>query len=284
VGEVFLYKFENTKAWQNSKPLLPLPVIPSSFTNNPIYVAFSSRGELFVTNRHDNRSGGAGSISRFVLDMDGNFIPNGTITGNGLEAVHGIAFSPEGELFAVNYIANTVSRFLFDVQGNAISNGTFSSRLQSTLGLAFSSSGELFVTSLYPYTPTVQRFVFDPETGEAIPNGNFLATGGSGLPSLAFSPDGELFVASLYNDKVFRYMFNEGGEPVANGSISAPGGPSGVAFSSSGELFVTTHLDPSGTIYRFLFDEFGNAISNGTETVGVNLGGVAIYEPNMCGF
>ena len=49
------------------------------------------------------------------------------ITGNGLDGVHQVAFSPTtGELFAANQ-GNGISRFVFDNAGTPAANGTIGS-------------------------------------------------------------------------------------------------------------------------------------------------------------
>src|SRR2546426_2309160 len=229
-------------------PLTALPSIPQSLLNNPSFAAFDAYGELFVANRWGNQGGGLGSVARFIFDTGGNAVPNGSITGNGLEAVTGLAFSPTGELFASNFLSGTVSRFLFDSAGHAIPNGSFSNGLGRGLGLAFAPNGELFATG---GGSTVARFTFD-STGNAVANGlPFAVTGASLLHGLAFSPSGELFVADGGTDTVFRFLFDATGLPIANGTITVAGGPIGVSFSAAGELFVTSHFP--GGISRFLF-------------------------------
>lgn len=249
--------------------LSSIPPYPETSVNDPSYATFNSQGELFVANRHGNVGGGVGSIARFKFDANGNFIANGSITGNSLEAVTGLAFSPNGELFASNYVNGTISRFLFDAQGNAVQNGTIASG-QHNQGLAFNSSGELFVAQ---DSSTIIRYLFDPNTGNAISNGSFVVSGASRLHGLAFSQTGELFMADAGTDRVHRYLFNGDGNPISNGTISVTGVPIGVAFSPAGELFVTSQNTVG--ISRFLFDGNGNAIPNGS-TATDNLGGVAV--------
>lgn len=257
-------------------PLTQLSDIPASALNDPSFAAFSTGGELFISNRHGDVGMGLGSIARFTFDEAGNFLANGVITGNSLEAVHGLAFSPTGELFAANAFNGTISRFLFDSEGNAIANGTIITGLANR-ALAFSSGGELFVTSA---SSIVTRFQFDPVTGAAIPNGSFAIPGSTNLHGLTFSASGELFVADPANppgsNLVFRVLFDDAGNPVSNGTITVAGagGVVGVAFSSAGELFVTSHF--SGGIWRFLFDESGSAIPNGSISTPT-MGGPAIF-------
>lgn len=271
-GSVLLFDLEGTG------PLDGLPSIPgrpSTLLNDPVSVAFSESTELFVGNRHGN-IGGVGSIARFRIDAHGHYVPNGVIDGNGLDAVHGLAFSSTGELFAANFRGDTVSRFTFDGNGNAISNGTIAMNDGDyLLGLAFSPAGELFVSDY----ARVRRFVFD-SAGNAVPNGSFEVPDVN--PAfIEFSPSGELFVASHDDDTILRYLFDEQGQPVSNGTISVRG-PFDFAFSPAGEMFVSSHgflLGDSsfGQISRFLFDADGNAIPNGTLATG-SLGGIALAE------
>jgi hypothetical protein len=261
-GGVLLYDFVGTG------PLRTLPTIPGrpqTLLNDPIAAIFDTSGELFVANRHGNVGGGVGSIARFEIDALGNYVPNGSITGNGLDAVHGLAFGPSGELFAANFRSDTISRFTFDANGAAIPNGIITlDGSDYVLGLAFSPAGELFANDYGKIT----RFLFD-DTGAPVPNGSFtVPVDNAGL--LSFSPAGELFIASHDNDTVLRYLFDDTGHPVSNGSIPVRG-PIGFAFSPVGELFVSSHgffspsYDPGfGQISRFLFDSDGNAIANGS--------------------
>jgi WD40 repeat protein len=254
-------------------PVVPLSTIPGTDVNDPIGVAFSPWGELFVGNRHGNVGGGVGSISRFTFDGAGNFIPNGTITA-GLEAVHGMAFSPSGELFAANHALNTISRFTFDEAKSAIPNGTVSTPGGNvTLGVSFSPSGEMFVAS--DGSTEIQRFVFDPLSTLAIPNGTLTIPGIPGTVSphfLTFNGDGELFIPDQANSTVYRYTFDAGGVPSANGTIGVAN-VQGLAFSPSGELFASNH--GGGGISRFTFDAGGAAVPNGLIPTN-SMGGLAI--------
>lgn len=276
---VLLYDFRGTG------PLQSLPTIPGrpqTLLNDPAGAAFDARGELFIGNRHGLVGGGVGSIARFEIDASGNYIPNGSITGNGLDGVMGLAFAPTGELFAANFRSDTISRFRFDEDGNAIPNGIITLSDPDPydpylLGLAFSPKGELFASDYSRIT----RFVFDG-TGAAIPNGWFTLPS-VGFHFLSFSSSGELFVPTYYNDTVIRVLFDEGGNPVINGTIPVKGAM-GVTFASTGEMFVSSHgqlypiYDPGfGQISRFLFDRDGNAIPNGTTRTS-SLGQLAIWD------
>ena len=271
-GSVLLFDLKGTG------PLDSLPSIPgrpATVLNDPVSAAFSEFTELFVGNRHGN-VGGIGSIARFRIDAAGNYVPNGVIVGNGLDAVHGLAFSSSGELFAANFRGDTVSRFTFDGSGAAIPNGTIAMDDGNyLLGLAFSPAGELFANDY----SGIRRFVFD-SAGNALPNGSFTVPAvNPGF--IEFSPSGELFVASHDDNSILRFLFDELGEPVSNGTISVRG-PFDFAFSPAGELFVSSHgFLPGdvrfGQISRFLFDAGGSAVPNGTFATD-SLGGIALAE------
>lgn len=254
-------------------PLSSIPPAPATLVNDPIYSAFSPKNELFIANRHGNVRGFPGTIARFKSDSEGNFIPNGVVSGNSLEAVHGVAFSPGGELFAGGLHSGLISRFKFDTAGNAIPNGTFRSGHQHAQGLAFSTSGELFVTDSFGASaPYVQRWRFDPATGAPIYNGSITLPGAVSPHGLAFSSKGELFVGDIGNGRIYRFLFDAVGNPVANGHLFVQA-PIGIAFSSTGEMFVTAH--GAGGIRRFVFDAQGNASDNGVIATH-SLGGISI--------
>ena len=99
--------------------LVPNGSIAGNGLNTPHGMAFSPRGELFVTN-HNNSS-----VSRFVFDPAGAASPNGLLTGGSLNRPIGVGFSPWGELFVANPNNGVISRYLFDTSFNAVSNGSF---------------------------------------------------------------------------------------------------------------------------------------------------------------
>jgi WD40 repeat protein len=233
----------------------------------PTGIDFSASSELFVSNRQDNQSSnpGTGSISRFLIDSSGNATPNGVIAGNGLWAVQDVAFSRSGELFATNFFNGTISRFTFDRAGHAVANGTITfpgAGNPATLeGLAFSPSGELFVSS---YT-SIARFRFDSQ-GNAIYEGSISDPGTGRLHGLAFDSSGRLLVASVDNSAIYEYTFSSSGGAILDKTFTATG-PTGLALSPSGELYVTTHSVPSftsGGIAKFLLDGSGNATPDGS--------------------
>jgi hypothetical protein len=149
--------------------------------NAPRGVAFSSNGELFVS-----ECCGVDSIARFRFDNAGIAIPNGVISGNGLDNPQDLAFSDSGELFIANADANTISRFTFDSSGVAAANGTITgAALSGPAGLDFSPWGELFVGNAFA-PGGISRWTFT-RSGAAVFNGSF-ATPSNVVIDLQFGP------------------------------------------------------------------------------------------------
>ena len=135
-------------------------------------------GELFVPQGNPTR------IDRYLIDASGNAVLNGSITGNGLNLPHDMAFSPWGELFFVKGFGNSISRFVFDAAGTASPNGVIAeSTLNVPLGADFSPWGELFVANRND--GVIHRWVFDASHNATF-NGTFLHPGG--IHDLQFAP------------------------------------------------------------------------------------------------
>ena len=114
-----------------------------------------------------------------MFDEDGNFVANGTIEHSSLNAVHGLAFSRTGELFAGGCCpGGAIARFRFSPTGAAVPNGTIATGMFN-IGLAFSPHNELFVTA--GGSSDVFRYAFG-QNGTATPNGSFTVPG-SAIPT-----------------------------------------------------------------------------------------------------
>ncbi len=209
---------------------------------------------------------GTDPVLRFALQDTGPATPLSTINPPAVVNSQSVNFSAEGELFVANrhdnFTAGSISRFKMNQDGTFTANGVITGNgLIGVTGIAFSSSGELFAASYVP--GTVSRFQFD-SNGNAIPNGKFSV--GYGIQGLAFNKAGELFVArdkATSKGIIYRYLFDQSGNPLLNGTIPAEfgQGPHGIAFSPAEELFVA---DVKGFVHRFLFNTNGDAIPNGS--------------------
>jgi WD40 repeat protein len=206
---------------------------------------------------------GGGYISRILNPLHAPR-PNGAIASPDFSGPHWAAFRGD-ELFVPQRGGSNVLRFVFDQHGIALPNGAITAGLCCTAprGVAFSQSGELFVTQCCEVS-TITRYVFD-SAGNAIPNGVITGGGLSSPHDLAFSTSGELFVANAVGDSVSRFTFDASGNASPNGLITSPSlsGPLGLDFSPWGELFVGSG-DPPGGVSRWTFDSSGTATFNGS--------------------
>ncbi|MDT5261167.1 MAG: hypothetical protein QOC61_171, partial [Acidobacteriota bacterium] len=266
---VQIYRFEVDSA--DSAPVLDDTFSDASL-QNPVGLAFSPAGELFVTNRGPN-SGQGGSITRF-LNPTGTPVPHGVINSPDFYAPHWAAFRGN-ELFAAEGTANTVLRFVFDTAGNASRQGTISDGLVGTAprGVALAPWGEVFVSQCCS-VDVISRYLVD-SNGNAVPNGTISGGGLSSPHDLAFSPQGELFVANPVNNSVSRFKFDAQHNVTSSAQLTSPtfSVPIGLAFSPWGELFVCNYANT--TVSRFTFDGSSNAVPNGTFSAPAPLADIA---------
>src|SRR4051794_9234324 len=249
-------------AGPRSNPVLERAITDPTF-DLPCCLAFSRSGELFVSNRGDGLSPGAGSITR-ILHPNGIPVPDGVIASPSFSGPHWADFRG-GDLLVAQRGGGNVLRFTLQRGGTASLAGTLSEGLffDRPRGAAVSARGELFVTQCCG-VDTINRYRFDA-AGDPVANG---AISGNGLDSphdMAFSRSGELFVANADGDSVSRFTFDRAGNASANGVITGPelSPPLGLDVSAWGELFVANG-DPPGGVSRWPFDPAGEAHSNGT--------------------
>ena len=145
-------------------------------------------------------------------------------------------------IYLSTYNLNTIVEF--DSSGSQSAFATASSGLNYPLGLAFDSSGNLYVAN-----------TFNIEEFNSSGTGSIFATSASGvsLPTaLAFDKSGNLFVANSGNNTLVKI------NPSGTGSVFATAAtglddPVGLAFDTNGNLYVANHnntileFTPSGT-------------------------------------
>jgi hypothetical protein len=257
-GPVFRYDVVGP----SSNPTLETAITDPTF-DRPCCFAFSSTGEMFVSNRGDGVSPGAGSITR-ILNPQGVPVSNGTISSPSFSGPHWATFR-QGEMFVAQRGAHNVLRFVFDAGGDASLNGVISAGLftNGPRGVAISSTGELFVAQCCGLD-RINRYLFD-SAGNAVPNGIITGNGLNDPNDIAFSPSGELFVPNAFGNSISRFTFDTSGTASPNGQITGPtlSGPAGLDFSPWGELFVGNAFPPS-VVSRWTFDSAGTATFNGS--------------------
>lgn len=239
---------------------------------DPAGLAYSETlSEIFVGNRHGNVSadGTAGSISRFQYDKGTQTLtPNGTITGNGLNAVHQLVFHPTtGDLFAANYKGG-VSRFTFGSGGEAIPDGTLSDGV--SLGVAVSPDGsKLYVTTS---SNLIRQFNLLNDT--ELPSVTLPTT--ANLHYLEVH-DGELYAAALFDNKIYRFTIESDTLTLRDNFVASS--PVGIAFSPDGlEMFVSGHLS-SDLINRFAYDSVQDSwTSSGSISTTVSLCDLVVVQ------
>lgn len=241
-------------------PFVAAPGIEPATVADPVGLAYRAvSSEIFVGNRHGNIAGAGqpGSISRFIFDRaTGTLTPNGTITGNGLDEVHQIAFHPTtGELFAANWHRTAgvtptggpaISRFVFDATGAAVPNGTLGT--ETTQGLAISPDGTTLYATAGGATSSV-ILQYDLVSG-AVTTGATISAAPR-LFQMAIRA-GVLYVPAIDVNLVFRLTIGAAQALTLKDSFAADG-PIMPAFSPDGlEMYVSGHLT-SDLVDRFVY-------------------------------
>ena len=257
-------------------PLVATSGIDKSEVADPDTIAFRQQSsELFIGNRHAGTAadGIDGSISRFIYDrVLGTLTPNGTITGNGLNDVGQIAFSPTtGEMFAANYYVSgtgvAISRFTFDSLGNATPNGTLGTG--ATQGLLISLDGKrLYATSGGRTDSTIRQY--DLSGDSTLP-----AVTISAAPRLFFMAalKGTLYVPAVDANRVFRLTMDANNDLTLKDSIPADG-PVSVTFSPDAQEMFTAGHQSSDLIDRFQYSQEADSWTKTTTFTSSSMGGI----------
>ncbi|HXW82656.1 MAG TPA: NHL repeat-containing protein, partial [Acidimicrobiales bacterium] len=261
----------------------PAPNVTISGTglDQPDALSFDSSGDLWVADHADSR------IVEFTasqLATNGAPTPNVTLTAtaSSLDGPVGLAFDSSGDLWVTNFTNSTVVEFTasqLSTSGSPAPSVTLSpsaSSLSEPVGLAFGTSGDLWVTNVgnstvVEFTPTQLA-----ATGSPTPNVVISSTGTSlDYPySLAFDSLGDLWVGNFSNNTVVEFTTTQltaTGAPAPNVTISTnPGdsldGPVGLIFASSGNLWAENYN--GDTIVEFTASQLA---TNGSPNPDVTL-------------
>lgn len=149
-------------------------------------------GDLYITRAESNTDRG------YVYRYDGQ---SGDLIGRftmGLQRISGIAFGPDGDLFATDHYDDVVYRY--DGQTGARIGVFASSQMHQPEGLAFGPDGNLYVADVG--AEAILRF--DGTTGDfidAVDTGSQLQH----VWDIAFDPDGLLYASVTSTSSILRY-------------------------------------------------------------------------------
>ena len=164
----------------------------------------------------------------------------GTLTTAGLSNPYGIAYGPDGAIWAANNNDNTIHRF----STSGADLGVFAStNLSGPEAISFDHAGNVYVSNNYgTFGGTIREF---SPVGKDL--GIFATTPPSGPNGSAFDAEGNFYVVVENGQQIHEYSSTG----VDKGVFAALTGehPIGMAFAPDGSLFVTEFL--SGKIRRF---------------------------------
>ncbi len=269
-------------AYTPSQLLLGLPGTtlssgPSDSLGSPCGLAFDPSGDLWVANESANTvveytpaqlvSGAPVPAVTISSPVRSSFsavpfsVPGPPSRPSGsLDGPVGLAFDPSGDLWVANESANTVVEYTpgqlvsgAPVPRVTIASSSLPASLDGPVGLAFDSSGDLWVANesantVVEYTPG-QLVSGDPPPsviiGAHVPSAGSSASL-SGPHDLTFDRSGNLWVANEEGDDLVELAPDQlvSGSPapratISSGPASGLSVPLGLAFDSSGDLWVT---------------------------------------------
>lgn len=251
----------------NGSAATTLAGISASMVSDPEGLYFTG-SELFVGNRHGNSF--ASSVSRFTFDFGSDsFTANGTITGNGLFGVHGLAMRPgTNDLWASN-VNTGLSGFTVS-GGSATANGTLLSGAKRDV--FFSADGRYLYAS-EGVSGNLVRYDFNTASSTS-----FAIAGASGLHNGNWRGN-HLFISDFGTNNVWDIAFDANGNVASSSVAAVVSGAIGVAFSpDQQEMFVSSHT--GNKIDRFLFNSNTSAWDfESSIATGANMGDIQVIAP-----
>ncbi len=201
----------------------------ASGIDHPKGLAVDATGDVYVASGNNT-----------ILKFAPSGASLGSLTTTGLANPFGIAFGPDGAIWAANSNDNTIHRF--STTGKDL--GVFASaNLSGPEALSFDSAGNAYVSNNYgPFGDTIRKF---SSTGTDL--GVFVTTPPNGPNGSAFDAAGHFFVSIEGGAQIHEYS-STGGDMGTFANLGTDH-PIGLAFAPGGDLFVTEFL--SGQIHRF---------------------------------
>ena len=239
----------------------PIPIVTigpdaAGSINGPDALAFDRSGDLWVANYDANTD--VSSLVEYTPSQlaTGSAAPIVTISpgpSGSLDEPDGLAFDSAGDLWVVNYSANTLVEYAPSQLATGaptpivtISSGP-SASLNEPDGLACDSAGDLWVAN-YNSSTVVEYKLRQLSTGSPAPAMTISPGPSASLDApdaLAFDSSGDLWVANYNSNTVVEYRAGQLDNriPPASAMITPePGGmldgPDGLVFDPSGDLWV----------------------------------------------
>ena len=216
-------------------------------------VALDEFGRIYIAD-------GLGDILRY--NRNGGFIDVfGSIPSNQTDVFNGLAFGPDGSLYAATLSGDSVYRF--GTNGNrtefiAPGNGG----LDGAYGVAVDALGNVYVAG----HNSGQIHKYD-STGAFL--GNFTSGVTLNTPAApTFGPDGKLYVSDYTVNKIYRFdgttgVYDSNWTLAPTNDLS---GAFGLAFGSHGMLYVSSFLKDQILSYNYLTEQYtGIYRSSGTD-------------------
>ena len=271
-----IVEFAATQLATSGSPRPSVTLFATTSLDQPHGLVFDSSGDLWVANYPNS------TVIEFTPTELATGVPTPSVTltstaGN-LSGPLGLAFDPSGDLWVANFNQNTIAEFTpaeLAMSGSPTPNVTLSSTGGNSLarpwGLAFDSSGDLWVangdnSTVVEFTPAELA-----ASGSPTPNVTLSATAGNSLDDpvgLAFDSSGDMWVGNASSSTVVEFTPAElaaNGSPTPTVTLSATAGgslsgPFGLAFDSSGDLWVANDDNNS------LVDFTSGQLSTGSPT------------------
>jgi streptogramin lyase len=193
--------------------------------------------------------------------------------------IFGIAFSPSGDLFAVNYKKGVISRIKPD---GAVSTFATLPDGSTPAGITFDAAGNLYTAN--DGNDTISKV---SPTGEIATYAVLPA--GSGPDDVAFDASGNLFVADQHSNDVSK--ITPDGTVSIFAKFSKDAGTNGLAFNANGNLFVSNYgtgeiakITPDGKKSQFADlgtkpEPFGISFGPNGSLYVTELTGIAVITP-----
>ncbi len=217
-------------------------------------IAHDSSGDVFATAPNNN----------IVFEYSASGVGLATIYGFNtmLNAPHGIALDPAGNIYVANTGSNAITVFAAGANNNVSPIRTISGAgtgLNAPTGLAFDASGNLFVAnnagaSITEFAPGAN--------GNTAPVKTITGSGGPSAPwGVALDGAGNLYVNDRGTTSIYKFAPGSGlgATPLAVISGTALSGTYGIAVTAGGTIFAAQGDNAPGSIIEYAPGANGNA-------------------------